>query len=106
MKCAGRGFTHCHENGFPIPKASYNWAVLITRIYETLPLVCPRCQGPMKVIAFIEEPQAIVKILLHMGESTERPISSPARGPPEWEDEPYPEDYIHEYPDEHPIINL
>jgi len=96
--------TECSETDKP--KSSYRWAVLIARIYETLPLVCPRCQGPMRIIAFIEEPDAIIKILSHMGESTERPV---ARGPPEWEEEPYPEgntiiDY--EFPDDVPIINI
>jgi hypothetical protein len=32
-----------------------NWAWLIQKIYEIDPLLCPKCQGPMKVIAFIEE---------------------------------------------------
>ena len=31
-----------------------NWARLIQKIYEVDPLVCPKCQGVMKVIAFIE----------------------------------------------------
>lgn len=31
----------------------YLWAVLIARIYEVLPLVCPICCGQMHIIAFI-----------------------------------------------------
>jgi len=98
--------TACPESDKP--KSSYNWAILIARIYETLPLVCPRCQGPMRIIAFIEEPDAIIKILSHMGEPTERPIPHPARGPPEWEDEFPPEDNIidYDYPDGVPFINI
>ena len=30
--------------------------MLIKRIYEIDPLACPRCGGPMKVVAFIEPP--------------------------------------------------
>ncbi len=33
--------------------AHYLWAVLIARIYEVLPLLCPLCGGQMRIIAFI-----------------------------------------------------
>jgi len=50
-------------------RVSQTWAMLIKRVYEVDPLACPRCGGPMKVIAFIEPPQAdvIEKILRHCG---------------------------------------
>jgi hypothetical protein len=31
-----------------------NWARLIQKIYEADPLTCPKCQGRMKIITFIE----------------------------------------------------
>ena len=31
-----------------------NWARLIQKIYEVDPLTCPKCQGWMKILAFIE----------------------------------------------------
>jgi hypothetical protein len=31
------------------------------------PLVCPKCQGKMKIIAFIEDEEVINKILKHLG---------------------------------------
>ena len=34
-------------------KAHYLWAVLIARIYEVFPLLCPLCGGQMRIIAFI-----------------------------------------------------
>ena len=40
---------------------------LIRKIYEVDPLTCPRCQGRMKVIAFIEDEEVISKILGHLG---------------------------------------
>jgi hypothetical protein len=43
-----------------------NWARLIQKIYEVDPLVCPKCSGAMRVIAFIEEPDVIKKILKHL----------------------------------------
>jgi hypothetical protein len=44
-----------------------NWARLIQKIYEVDPLLCPKCQGTMKIIAFIEEFDIIEKILRHLG---------------------------------------
>ena len=32
-----------------------NWARLIQKIYEVDPLTCPKCQGRMRIIAFIED---------------------------------------------------
>ena len=48
----------------PAPsRSSQTWAMLIKRVYELDPLACPRCGGQMKVIAFIEPPQADVTCL-------------------------------------------
>jgi hypothetical protein len=66
-------------------KISLGWAKLIARIYEVLPLICPRCSGTMKIIAFIEEKETVQKILTCLNESIEPPRIAPARGPPEME---------------------
>ena len=34
--------------------ARRRWAALVKRVYEVDPLVCPKCGGEMRVIAFIE----------------------------------------------------
>jgi thioesterase domain-containing protein len=44
-----------------------SWARLIQKIYEIDPLLCPKCQGQMKIISFIEEPPVIKQILQHLG---------------------------------------
>jgi hypothetical protein len=43
--------------------------MLIKRVFEFDPLVCPKCGGTMKVVAFIEPPQGdvIEKILKDCG---------------------------------------
>jgi len=53
----------------PARLCSQTWAMLIKRVYEVDPLACPKCGGIMKVVAFIEPPQAevIEKILKHCG---------------------------------------
>jgi hypothetical protein len=42
-------------------------ARLIKQVYEMDPLACPRCTGPMRLIACIEQPEVIEKILTHLG---------------------------------------
>jgi hypothetical protein len=45
-----------------------NWAELIRRVYEVDPLICAKCGGEMRVVAFITEPPVIKKILDHIKE--------------------------------------
>jgi hypothetical protein len=61
------------------------WAMLIARIYEVFPLVCSKCGGEMKIIAFVTGGATIREILGHLGEPTSPPRLLPARGPPLWE---------------------
>ena len=65
--------------------ARYVWALLLARIYKVLPLVCPKCGGDMRIIAFINDGPVIREILGHLGEPTSAPRIAPARGPPLWE---------------------
>ena len=44
-----------------------NWARLIQKVYEIDPLVCPKCQGELRVISVIEDQAIIKKILQHLG---------------------------------------
>ena len=69
----------------PKRPAHYLWAVLIARIYEVFPLVCPNCGGPMRIIAFITYGAGIRQILEHIGVEAEPPRITPARGPPLWD---------------------
>jgi len=61
------------------------WALLLARIYECLPLQCPRCGQPMRIIAFILEPPVVERILSHIGEPVAPPAILPARSPPQGE---------------------
>jgi hypothetical protein len=56
------------------------WAQLIRRVYEVDPLVCPRCRGVMRVVAFITEGRVIRRILDHLGASARRATQD--RAPP------------------------
>lgn len=48
-------------------RARANWARLIQKVYEVDPLECPACGARMRVIALIEEPGVIERILRHLG---------------------------------------
>jgi hypothetical protein len=58
--------------------------MLIARIYEVFPLVCPQCGGELKIVAFLTEAEPLQRILNHIGEPVTPPQVSPARGPPDW----------------------
>ena len=62
--------------------ARFVWAMLLARIYEVFPLICPKCGGMMKIIAFIDEGEAVREILAHLGEPLDPPRIAPAHGPP------------------------
>jgi len=59
--------------------------MLLARIYEAFPLVCPVCRAEIRLIAFVTDSASITRILEHLGEPTRPPPVSPARGPPGWE---------------------
>lgn len=67
--------------------ARYLWAMLLARLYEVFPLVCPSCGAPMRIIAFITDIPAIRQILEHIGEPSTPPPLATARGPPGWDSE-------------------
>ena len=45
------------------------WARLLAKVYEVDPMVCPKCGGDMKVIAVIEDPDELKRILRHLVDS-------------------------------------
>ena len=63
--------------------ARIRWAVLLARIYEVLPLLCPACSGQRSILAFLTDPPVVSAILLHLDLPHRPPPLSPARGPPQ-----------------------
>ena len=61
------------ESDFVLYNCEYNkglnksWAHLIKKIYEVDPLICPKCGGHMRIIAFIEDYKVVRKILDYLG---------------------------------------
>ena len=58
------------------------WANLMRRAFDLDVLACPRCGGRMSLIATIDDPRVIRKILGHLGLATEVPQPRPFRAPP------------------------
>ena len=44
-------------------RCSPSWARLIAKVFHADPLVCKRCGGPLKVVAYITDTVAIHRIL-------------------------------------------
>ena len=63
----------------------YSWAMLLARIYDCLPLVCPSCGHAMKILAFVTEGETVRRVLDHVGEPVDPPALSPSRAPPQGE---------------------
>ena len=58
-------------------RCSPNWARLIAKVFQVDPLVCRRCKGPLKVVAYITDSLAIRQILEHLD------LSPPEKPPPD-----------------------
>ena len=58
------------------------WSELMRRAFSLDVLACPRCGSRMRLIATIEDPAVVKKILNHLGLSTEVPEAQRARPPP------------------------
>ena len=67
------------------PAVAYRrrWAELMRRVFGHQVLVCPKCQGTMKIVQFVEDPLLIDKICTHLGLPTTLPDLAPARAPPQ-----------------------
>jgi len=45
---------------------SQGWAEMIRKVYEVDPMVCPKCGGTMKVVAFLTEHAVVDRIIDHL----------------------------------------
>ena len=59
--------------------ARMGWARLLKRVFDIDLEHCPECGGKLKIIAAIEEPALIERILTHLGLSAQPPPRTPAR---------------------------
>jgi hypothetical protein len=57
-----------HKESTLVPKSKLcrRWADLIGRVYQSDPLVCPKCGSQMRILSFITQDRVIRKILEHL----------------------------------------
>jgi hypothetical protein len=67
---------HAQAQGSP---ARMSWARLLKRVFDIDIEHCPNCGGALKIIAAIEDPPVIIKILSHLGLPARAPPRAPAR---------------------------
>lgn len=63
-------------------KYGMTWAQRLKRVFNIDISICGHCQGQVKVIACIEDPKVIKKILTHLGVDAIPPNPWPPRPPP------------------------
>jgi hypothetical protein len=59
------------------------WASLLKCVFAVDVLKCAKCDGPMRVIAVVDDSAATKKILEHIGLPSTPVTTAPARGPPQ-----------------------
>jgi len=57
--------------------ARMSWAQLLKRVFAIDLIICPQCSGPLTILAVIEDPAVIIKILTHL----ELPIRAAPKAP-------------------------
>ena len=73
---SGQPADHAHAQPSP---ARLSWARLLKRVFEFDLEHCPACGGALQIIAAIEDPAVITKILTHLRLPARAPPRSPAR---------------------------
>ena len=63
-------------------KKRISGARLLKRVFNIDISICPKCRGQIRIIAAIEDPKVIKKILEHMDLPSTAPRPMSARGPP------------------------
>ena len=67
------------EPPYSSTRARMSWAQLLKRVFAIDLTTCPQCGGALTLMAAIEDPAVIVKILAHLGLPTRAPPRAPAR---------------------------
>ncbi len=69
----------------PAPGASprhWAWAHLMRRAFDVDVLACPRCGGRLRLVAALDDPHVIRRILTHLGLPVDPPRPDPPQPPP------------------------
>jgi len=73
----------------PLPEdtssPSKTWAACMKRIFEINPLECPKCKADMRIVAFLQDPHEIAKIMQNLGIEEPRMPEQIPRAPPKYD---------------------
>ena len=82
---AGLGPTAMESSSHPAaaipPRTNRLWAELMQQSFGFDVLVCPRCGDRLELIALIDDPKVICRIVSHLGLPADIPAARPARPP-------------------------
>jgi hypothetical protein len=67
------------EGGHYVRPRHFAWADLLRRTFEIDVLACPDCGGRLRLLATIEDPELMGKILRHLELPVNPPEPTPAR---------------------------
>ncbi len=82
---------HADRNGSP-------WKNIIKKVWEADPLLCPKCQKEMRIVALIDEREVIERILRHLGLWQQGVRVIPGPDPPgDWVIEPCLDETLPDY---------
>ena len=68
-----------------------SWAELLRRAWAVDVLACRACGGRLRLLATIQDPAVVHRVLTHLGLPTESPQPLPARAPPQSPEPPFPD---------------
>jgi len=70
------------DESTPSARSRLKWAQLLKRVFEIDMAACPKCGGPVSIVAAIVDPPVIAKILAHLGLPQRPPPRAPAKAYP------------------------
>ena len=72
------------DDNAPVPlHRRITWSELLRKSFGFDALLCPRCQGRMRLVAVIKDHGVAAKILRHLGLPTDVVDAAPPRAPPQ-----------------------
>jgi len=83
--CAKKTPTNDNQNPLAESHESLTWAERLKRVFKIDVSTCSPCGGEVKIIACIEDPEIIEKILTHLDDKSDAPANHlpKSRAPPQ-----------------------
>ncbi|MDB4934633.1 MAG: hypothetical protein JWP87_1605 [Labilithrix sp.] len=79
---------HVAAKGRTVPFAGWEMPILqypgIVDEHQAVRSAARRCEGRMKLLAMVTDDKSVTRYLRALGEPTDAPTRTPARGPPYW----------------------